>query len=182
MVEDFSHLRLFGLRSKLSWFAVSGIFLSLIHEVTAIIFSAEAVGATNHLVMGFDEFLFLQIYPPRFSRGDEFDVSISSYDGTYYYVSGSLSVKTAKFKMLVSKRLINMSITDCYLHQISNDAAGRTIVFIFDYHDDACSVFVKNTKFQISSLVQPQAEIVVPLEFKRTDVFPNVLSFEILGP
>lgn len=182
IVEHFSRLQLFGLRSKLSWFAVSGIFLSLIHQVTAIIFTAEAVGATNHLVMGFDEFLFLQIYPPRFSRGDEFDVSISSHDGTYHYVCGSLSVKTAKFKMLIFKRLINVSITDDYLHQISNDAAGRTIVLVFDYRDDACGSFVKSAKSQISRLVQPQTEIVVPFEFKCTGVLPNVLSFEILSP
>ena len=161
---------------------MSGIFLSLIHEIAAIIFTAEAVGATNHFVVSLYEFVFLQIYAPRIDGSHESGVFAFPYNGPDHHVGTGLGVETAKFKMLISNWLVNMSVTDRYLHQISNDAAGRAVVPIFDYHDDACSSFVKNAKFQISSLVQPQAEIVVPFEFKSSGVFPNVLSFEILCP
>ena len=95
---------------KLPWLVVSGVCLSCVHQVTAIIFTVNTVGATNHLVRVLDEFLFLQIDPPRLDGRDNFDGSIFPYDGANYYVSRCLGVETTKFKMLISERFIKVLI------------------------------------------------------------------------
>ena len=89
---------------------MSGVCLSCVHQVTAIIFTVRTVGATDHLVRDLDEFLFLQIDPPRLDGRDNYDGSIFPYGGANHYVSRCLGVETTKFKMLNSEKFIKVLI------------------------------------------------------------------------
>ena len=78
---------------KLAWFAVSGVFLGFIHHITAVILAIPTVSATNHLVSGLDEFLLLQIDPPRLESGDKLSISILPDEGTNHHVIWRLSIE-----------------------------------------------------------------------------------------
>jgi hypothetical protein len=135
-----------GFRPKLPWLAMSGICLGRTHHVTAIILAIPAIGATNHLVMSLDEFLFLQVYSPRIRSRHEFYVPVSSHHGTHHNVSWCSGVEAAEFKVFVFGKVR-------YLNDVLNDAARGTFFFVFNNQNNLRLSVIQRAEFRVSSLV-----------------------------